>query len=71
MSSWNHRVVKRIYPMDTMYGIHETYYEDDDSVMGITENPTPVVGESVEELRETLERMLKALDEPVLNYDEV
>jgi hypothetical protein len=69
---WNHRVVRRVWHPgtdreETTYAIHEVFY-------GLSKKPIPtadpidVSGESVEELRETLQRMLRALDKPVLDY---
>lgn len=69
--SWNHRVVKRIYPEpsgETFYQIHEAYYGLEDKPL-ITTEPKALVGESIDELRETLQRMLRALDKPVLDYE--
>lgn len=72
MSNWNHRVVKieqtngEIY-----YGIHEVYYDDDNKVNSWTENPVRVQEESIEELRITLERMLKSLDKDIIDEKEM
>ena len=68
MAHWNHRVVERTIvefgkPVKWL-GIHEVFY-DGDSV-GWTDEPVAVQGETVEELRETLHRMLAALDKPVI-----
>lgn len=82
MSTWNHRVMRHKYASpesgeaEVMLAIHEVYYKDqtrDDQKIiaddvGYTENPVSVTGESIEELRDTLQRMLKALDKPVLEY---
>ena len=70
---WNHRVVKRTYPEpsgETFYQIHEAYYGLNGSGKpSITVDPMYAIGESVDELRETLQRMLRALDKPVLDYE--
>ena len=80
MGHWNHRVVRRVYPAhivstvelpeEVEYGVYEAYYElgDEAGAVSITTNPTDVVGESVADLRVTLQRMLRALDAPVLDY---
>lgn len=68
--TWNHRVMIHRHDNDeTYYAIHEVYYGVDgaDSVSW-TDNPVAPYGETIEELRETLERMLKALDKPILEY---
>lgn len=71
MGHWNHRVVRRTViecgePVQ-WYGIHECFYGlSDESDPGWTDEPIAVEGESVDELRETLERMLRALDKPII-----
>ena len=69
MSTWNHRVIKHDADNDEVYyALHETHYNDDGKPEATTTFPTAVQGDSVEDLRWTLEQMLKALDQPVLNY---
>jgi hypothetical protein len=75
MSHWNHRVVKRIvreFDQDVEWvGIHEVFYSSaDESDPGWTEEPISVEGETVDELRETLERMFRALDRPIIDGTE-
>lgn len=81
--NWNYRVMR--HAAETMknpekfewFSIHEVYYNDDSpkdqavtsDKFGCTENPVTVEGSSVQELRETLLRMLDALDKPILEYE--
>jgi CBS-domain-containing membrane protein len=67
--TWNNRVVRRTYPHEVVYAIHEVHYTDY-VPHSVTVDPVPVAGESVDQLRNTLERMLRALDKPVLDYHE-
>lgn len=64
VAHWNHRVVKRTDRAsgETWYGIHECYYDP----VGWTEEPIAVVGESLDDLKWTLEKMMLALDSPVI-----
>jgi hypothetical protein len=73
---WNHRVVRRVHRQgrrrETEYAIHEAFYWDKRSkkkVSAVTVDPIAVRGSTKKELRETLERMLRALDAPVIDYD--
>ena len=69
---WNHRVIKKECRNDadeTTYGIHEVYYNNNGVPTMCTEEPIRLLGDSVKDLKETLERMMKALDNPVLDYD--
>jgi hypothetical protein len=66
MSSWNHRVV-RFKGDEDWYEICEVYYEEDGSVFAHTAKGVSVCGENIAELRETLERMLRCLDQDILD----
>jgi hypothetical protein len=66
MNTWNHRVVKFKNDEGDWYAICEVYYEDG-KVYAHTSEGVGVSGESIEELRETLRRMLDCLDKEVLD----
>lgn len=83
-SSWNYRVMRHV-EKDNQSGmesewlaIHEVYYQSKSindlevtsADVGFTENPVKMTGESVEELRDMLTKMLKALEKPILEYRE-
>jgi hypothetical protein len=67
MAHWNHRVLRHKEKSGTWYGVHEVFYDDDNLPDFTTEEAESVVGESVEELRQTLTWMLESLDHPVLD----
>jgi len=72
--SWNHRVVRRIYPnthMDDsmLYEIYEVYYNSDGTINGITEEPIRIREETVDDLRKTIERLTKCLEHPIIDHD--
>lgn len=73
MSHWNHRVVKKHYHEtdETLFSIHEAHYNDNGELYGYTESGVAPCGESLEELRETLNRMFEASYRPVLVDGEV
>ena len=55
---------------ETYYSIHEVFYDlEEPGNKGWTDNPVEAVGESLEELRENLKRMLEATYTPVLDYE--
>lgn len=69
MDKWNYRVVRQTGEgMGVMYGIHEAYY-DGEKIVGVSEFPTEVWGESPEELKADLERMMLALDKPIIDIE--
>ena len=69
--TWNHRVVRKHYEAETMLGIHEVFYDAEGAPDMVAVNPVEVCGETLEELAETLNWMLKALGEPILEYDDI
>ncbi len=65
--SWNHRVMRFPDPLhEEWLEIHEVYYDDNGQHTMYTEEAVSVAGEAIEELRETLSRMEKALNQPIL-----
>lgn len=68
---WQHRVVRRKYDNDEVfYQMHEYFYGDKIGNPVITTDPINLMGDSVDALRETLGRMLRALDAPVLEWSD-
>jgi hypothetical protein len=51
------------------YGIYEVYYTGMGKIENWTEDAVEPFGETVKELKKDLERMLKACDKKVLDYD--
>ena len=65
--SWNYRVLrKEDICGDAYYEIHEVYYDEVGEPNGYTMDPIAPVGDNIEDLRETLYKMLRDLDKPVL-----
>ena len=71
MNSWNYRVEHRIYaPWDEhQFVIVEVYYEGDEIVARSVDAISPM-GETIEELRNDLTRMLEALDRDTLEAED-
>lgn len=73
---WNHRVVERKFkhkgfPTETLLAVHEAHYTAKKSKtvpQAITLDAVGVYGETLEELRDTLQRMLRSLEKPVLKF---
>ena len=69
--SWDHRIVRRTDIGGTESGewlmICEVYYDDTGLPAAFTDDVIGVVGENLEELRQTLEWMQKAIEQPILN----
>ena len=67
---WNHRVIRKLdLNGDAYYHIHEVYYPEVGAKPDkITVEPMTPYGDTVEDLRWTLEKMLECLDKPILDY---
>jgi hypothetical protein len=62
MTLWNHRVVKQ----NELYTIREVFFEPGGAPHSWTAEPIHPQGETLEELKKEIERMLQACSEPVL-----
>ena len=69
---WNHRVMrhkdKSGLDMPDYLQIHEVYYRDG-KIWCWTEDGISVGGDSIEEIKQTLEWMEKCLEQPILDFD--
>ena len=63
---WNHRVMKSTHGEETIYTIREVYYDHDGSIEGWTADAVAPQGETPEELREELARMIACTAQGVL-----
>lgn len=72
--SWNYRILRHdpLIPGrdEPWYAVHEVYY-DGGGIVGWTEKPVAVSGESVEEVMETLVKMACAIGKPVLRAEDL
>lgn len=63
--TWNHRVVKYTTSHEVYYGIVECFYNSKNEITGYDTEPR-VLGDSIEELRETLAMMQECVSDVVL-----
>jgi len=80
MATWDHRIVKKRdpnykeeseFPLEFYYEVHEAHYNDNGGLCAITTDPIMPYGETLEELKQTLEWMLKACKTPILIDGEI
>jgi len=82
--SWEYRICSKTHTYNgephVSYGIYEVYYNKDNSIYGITENPKAIVVDQfeddteqvcVDEIVGSFKLMQLALAKPVINIDEV
>lgn len=76
MSHWNHRCMKKYYKLndgseEVAYGIVEAYYDDNNEIEAVTEGYVNPQGETIEELKTELSRMLTCIEKPILDEKEL
>ena len=71
MGHWNHRVVRRVYPDgEVHFQIHEAFYGiDGEDKVSITNDPTGIVADSLDGLKEVVQWVSGCLDKPVLDWE--
>jgi len=70
--SWDWRVVRREHENgEATFGVYEAYYDAEGRVWAVTAEPVEAQGETLQELKDELWEQLKALIEPILNYDDI
>jgi len=71
MAKWNYRVFENIYydekHMGIEYEIREVYYNNAGEIINISSGKGAPFGETLEEFRNDLHRMLEATEKEVLN----
>ena len=71
---WNYRITKEIrhhkylHEPETLFGIREVYYDENGDISGMSEMPD-IIAESVDELKNTLEKMTECCDKSVIDYN--
>jgi hypothetical protein len=68
--SWNYRVLRKNYNGAEYFEIHEVYYDSNGKPDSCTERAISPMGDTVEELKNEIEKIKKSFDLPVLNYED-
>jgi len=70
--TWNYRAIKEICEGETVYQVHECYYNEKGELERWTENAICPQGETLEELRADLSAMLDDIgSRPALDMEEL
>lgn len=67
IGTWNYRVVRK----NGLLGIHEAYYDDCGNVRSLSMEPVSPTYEDVAQLKTNLTLMIDALEETVLDFDQI
>ena len=63
--TWNYRVVNK----NGNFGIYEVYYDENGKANAWSQDPMDPYGESLEELKADLKRMMMALERPLFEIE--
>ena len=68
---WNYRVIRQKDPIsgDYSYQVHEVFYNEELKPFTCTAEAVTIYGESVDELKEDLEKFFQAFERPVLDME--
>lgn len=71
--SWNYRVVKKVTKIplgetDITYEIHDVYLDENLDIVNIGRLSFPM-GDDIESLQWSLERMIEACKKPIIDYN--
>ena len=69
--SWNYRIIQKNVDEFVSFEVHEVYYRPDGSIEGWSENPVIPYGETPEELKKDLTKMLQAFEKPILTQQDL
>ena len=68
--TWNHRVIcHNENPKEPWYAIHEVFYDDDGNPESCTKEPIQIIQEDVGAIKWEVDKIRKALEKPVLDYE--
>ncbi len=67
LGTWNYRVFKAVHAGVEEFSIREVYYDKAGNVSGYTKSAVDPYGQSIQELRDDLHKMLEATDKGVLS----
>lgn len=65
--TWNYRIVEQTEENGgSFFGIHETYYDDDKNIVGVSQSSISMWGESIDDLAQQIDMMSTAFDKPLI-----
>ena len=59
---WGNRIIKHEGDNAVWYSVHEVFYNENGGINGYTEDPIPILGETVEEVKSQLEMIMKDIE---------
>ena len=72
MSHWNIRIIHHDKDEHPWFGVHEVFYNDDQSIYAYTTEAIDISGETEEDVKEYVRMIVKDIESsPILNQSEI
>lgn len=69
--SWNYRLIEKNISGETLFRIHEVYYDEDGIPNGVTKKPVYPQADSKEKFKDQMKLYNEALEKPILKYEKI
>ena len=70
-NTWNYRVLSQKNGTETVYSIHQVFYDPADNVTDYVKVPICLISTDLEDMIEDMQLALEAFDQPTLSIEEL
>jgi hypothetical protein len=67
--TWNYRVLSQKSGDETVYSIHQVFYDDQDLVVKYVKVPISLIATDLEDMVEDIELALEAFNQPIIKIE--
>jgi hypothetical protein len=67
--TWNYRVLSQKSGNDTVYSIHQVFYDEQDLVVKYVKVPISLIATDLEDMVEDIELALEAFNQPIIKIE--
>ncbi len=69
--TWNYRIIKHDAEKPSYFAVHEVFYNDKGKITSWTENPIDIIGQSNNDIKSILKRIILDIKRPTLKESEL
>lgn len=67
--TWNYRVLSQKSGNETVYSIHQVFYDEQDIVVRYVKVPISLIATDLEDMVEDMQLALEAFDQPIIKIE--
>ena len=67
--TWNYRVLSQKSGDETVYSIHQVFYDEQDIVVRYVKVPISLIATDLEDMAEDMQLALEAFDQPIIEIE--